>query len=146
MKRIIFLYGFIFIYFFNNNYSQEINLRSLEFKFVDDQTFKDNIIYGFKDINDKSYYFISPSEKITFTHNFVPLSIGEKYNLTVITLPKPIKLERNKEYIRIPLVTYFDIFIDGSKIGEEVFEYEDSIMVDLFYSPNLISNYYIKIK
>jgi|WetSurMetagenome_2_1015567.scaffolds.fasta_scaffold18858_2 hypothetical protein len=146
MKRKIFLCGFIFLYSFSINYSQEIDLTNLEFKFIDDQTFKDNVIYGFKDINDKSYYFISPSEKITFDHNFKPLNVGETYNLTVITLPKSIKLERDKEYIRIPSITYFDIFIDGNKVGEEVFEYKDSIMVDLFYSPNLISHYYIKIE
>ena len=146
MKKIIFLCGLILIYFYSNHYAQEIESIELEFKFADIQTFRDNTIYGFKDVNGKSYYFISPSEKITFAHNFLPLKVGDYYNLIFITLPKSLKLERNKEYSRIQSITYFDIFIDGNKIGEELFEFEDSIMVDLFYSPILISNYYVKIE
>lgn len=146
MKRIILLTSLIIFYLFTINYAQENEFINLKFKFTDCETFKDNIIYGFKDVNDKSYYVISPSTKITFTHNFVPLNVGETYSLNLIALPKTIKLERNKEFIRIQSITYFEVFMDGNKVGEEVFEYEDSIMVDLFYSPNLMSNYYIKIE
>jgi hypothetical protein len=136
---------FCFVGIFSNTYSQNVELKNLQLKFIDADTFVGSIIYGFKDANENSFYFISSKYNPEVIMPNTKLELERKYSITAYKLSPPIILKKINQYDRIPVITYFDILTEDNQIGEEVFSINDTVKVDLYYSPNIISWYFLEL-
>ena len=126
--------GVIIILISYNCYAQNIDQNNVELLFIDSLTFESANIYVFHSKDLDTFYVWNYYYKDVIVRGGELLENHGLYDLLLYKLEGPVVIKKASQFKRIPSITY----------SQKVFSLNDTVKVNLYYSPNVLKDYYLK--